>query len=172
MRMGNSAKSTFHTWDPHTRAARSLGQRSHWVNAPADRGLASILVRCAAVVLLIIVIPISAQSPGIPVFQPNDQGQSSQRRPLQPPVYNAPAPWEARRITALNVMRHKAMVSDTDKLLLLAKELNADAENMSPIERVHKAAEIEKLAKSVKEKMSYAVGDQQPQGSIFNSTLP
>lgn len=69
---------------------------------------------------------------------------------------------EARRIATLNLIRQKSMVSDADKLLQLARELNDDAvaggTKMSATERMRKAAEIEKLAKNVKDKMTYAIG--------------
>jgi hypothetical protein len=61
---------------------------------------------------------------------------------------------------AFNADRQKAMVSDTNKLLRLVNELNAeiaskDADSLSP-GQLRKVAEIEKLARSVKEKMSAA----------------
>lgn len=65
--------------------------------------------------------------------------------------------------------QQKAMVKDTDRLLELAKQLDAEvgsehAGMLTPEER-REAAEIEKLARSVKEKMSAPVpagmGDQQ-----------
>lgn len=63
----------------------------------------------------------------------------------------------------LNVVRRKSMITDAEKLLRLAKELSDDATAggtiLAPAVRVHKAAEIEKLAKNVKEKMTYVVGD-------------
>jgi hypothetical protein len=66
----------------------------------------------------------------------------------------------ARRMRALNTMRQKALVSDTDKLLKLANELNAEIsanpEALTP-EQLRKLATIEKLAHSVKEKMSTPV---------------
>lgn len=63
----------------------------------------------------------------------------------------------AKRIKALNTMRQQALVSDTDKLLKLAHELDtADGTRMSTAERMKKLAQIEKLAKRVREKMSYA----------------
>jgi hypothetical protein len=66
----------------------------------------------------------------------------------------------ARRARALNEMRQKSLVSDANKLLKLAMELNAsgarDRKGISPAERMKKLAQIEKLAKSVREKMSYA----------------
>lgn len=65
-----------------------------------------------------------------------------------------------KRIKALNEMRQKALVSDTDKLLKLAQELNANTETngrqMSATDRIKKLAQIEKLAKRVRERMSFA----------------
>ncbi len=78
---------------------------------------------------------------------------------------------DQKRIAVLNRLRQKAIVDDTTKLLRLAKELNADSVNMSSAERIHKAAEIEKLAKSVKEKMSYAIGDN-PTAPGYISVFP
>jgi len=56
-----------------------------------------------------------------------------------------------------NELRQKQLVKDTDKLLALATELKSEVEktnkNVLSVEVVKKADEIEKLAKSVKEKM-------------------
>lgn len=67
-----------------------------------------------------------------------------------------------RRLRALNIERQKQMVSDANKLLKLAKELNdevagAHADALTPAQ-LHKIAEIEKLARNVKERMASAVG--------------
>lgn len=66
-----------------------------------------------------------------------------------------------KRIEALNQLRQKRLVADTNKLLKLAEELNASGiaghPVLSPAERLRKLAQIEKLAKSVREKMSYSV---------------
>ncbi len=62
-----------------------------------------------------------------------------------------------RQARLLNELRQKALVSDTDRLLALARDLDANLESMSAPERLHKADEIQKLAKSVRDKMSYAV---------------
>lgn len=71
-----------------------------------------------------------------------------------------------RRLTALNIERQKQMVSDTNKLLKLARELNDEvAENSSATltsDQLHKIAEIEKLARSVKEKMADGTGQSSP----------
>ena len=68
---------------------------------------------------------------------------------------------EEKRLKALNADRQKKMVSDANKLLRLVKELNAeiarsDAESLTP-EQLRKVTDIEKLAHSVKEKMSTSV---------------
>lgn len=72
----------------------------------------------------------------------------------------------ARRMTALNVERQKQMVSDANKLLKLARELNdevaaANSDSFTP-DQLRKIAEIEKLARSVRERMASAVGAPQP----------
>ena len=62
-----------------------------------------------------------------------------------------------KRLVALNTLRHKEMSADTEKLLALANELKAamdktDKDTLS-LDVVKKAEQIEKLAKSVKQKM-------------------
>jgi hypothetical protein len=63
-----------------------------------------------------------------------------------------------KRLRALNIDRHKSLVSDTDKLLKLARQLDAEIASNPPDEltpeQLHKVAEIEKLARSVKTKMA------------------
>lgn len=65
---------------------------------------------------------------------------------------------ERDRLQALNADRQKSMVSDTKKLLRLVSELNDEIarnsqDSLTPMQ-LHKVAEIEKLARNVKEKMS------------------
>jgi hypothetical protein len=68
-----------------------------------------------------------------------------------------------KRLKALNADRHKHLVSDTAKLLKLANELHAEVSSTKPERltpaQLRKVAEIEKLARGVKDKMSYSVGD-------------
>ncbi len=68
---------------------------------------------------------------------------------------------EEKRLRALNAERQKSMVSDTNKLLKLADELNAEisSTNSESLTRaqLHKLGEIEKLAHGVKDKMSTSV---------------
>lgn len=70
-------------------------------------------------------------------------------------------PYRERRLRELNVAQHKSMVSDTEKLLKLVTELNAEISSKSPAsltpEQLRKVAEIEKLAHSVKDKMRDSV---------------
>jgi hypothetical protein len=70
-----------------------------------------------------------------------------------------------RRIRALNMERQKEMVSDANKLLKLARELNEEVAlqksgALTP-DQLHKIAEIEKLARNVKERMTSGVGEPQ-----------
>jgi hypothetical protein len=80
-------------------------------------------------------------------------------------------PFRERRIRELNVQRQKEMTSDTEKLLKLTADLNAEvAKNHSPTltpDQLRTLARIEKLAKSVKDKMSNPV-----QGTIFQDSFP
>lgn len=64
-----------------------------------------------------------------------------------------------RRLRALNQMRQKSLVNDAEKLLRLAQELNSGSGDAGPADRMRKAAEIEKLAKSIREKMAYSVAN-------------
>jgi hypothetical protein len=70
-----------------------------------------------------------------------------------------------RRIRALNNERQKQMVSDTDKLLKLARELNEEVARANTgaltMDELHKIADIEKLARSVRQRMTESVGEPQ-----------
>jgi hypothetical protein len=63
-----------------------------------------------------------------------------------------------KRFRAFNLDRQKQLVSETDKLLRLVKELNEEiaSENSGSLsaDQLRKVAEIEKLARSVKDKMA------------------
>ena len=69
----------------------------------------------------------------------------------------------AKQMRALNADRQKSLVADANKLLQLAKELNTEMASDNGDEpsaiQFRKAAEIEKLAHNVKQKMSYSVGN-------------
>ncbi len=78
----------------------------------------------------------------------------------------------ARQLRALNVERQKSMVSDTDKLVKLAQELKSEVEtgNSSAltVEQLRKIADIEKLARNVKQKMSISYAG----GPTFDEPAP
>jgi hypothetical protein len=69
--------------------------------------------------------------------------------------------WEAKRLRLMNADRQKAVVSDTGKLLKLAHELDSEISSASPdsltADQIRKLEEIEKLARSVKDKMRESV---------------
>jgi hypothetical protein len=71
-----------------------------------------------------------------------------------------------RRLAALNKERQKEMISDTAKLLKLAKELNDEvaAKNEAALtyDQLRKIAQIEKLARGVKDKMANGVAQPGP----------
>lgn len=116
-----------------------------------------VLAGSVLAVALLLVIPMAGQSPSVPQFPTNNGGlYPDSNDPLRP---ESP---EAKRIAQLNAQRQKALVSDTEKLLRLAKELNEEiAQNNSQrlsSEQLRKVEEIGKLAHSVKDKMSFSVG--------------
>jgi hypothetical protein len=83
-----------------------------------------------------------------PAPMPTDPVPNSDYDPIQ----------AQRQRTALNIERQKELVSDTNKLLKLAKELDYEVDaggtgTLTP-DQLRMAATIEKLARSVKEKMS------------------
>jgi len=109
-------------------------------------------------IALILGIPVAGQYPQFPSTNngrqvyPDSSGQLGQDS-------NNP---DKKRIKLLNAERQKTLVSDADRLLKLAKELNDEvAANDSASlngQQLRKLDEIGKLAKSVKEKMSYSMG--------------
>jgi hypothetical protein len=118
--------------------------------------------RRALALAMFLVLPVAAQSPGMgPGYQGPPDGHIG-RQQQQDADSGLDVRIEAKRIAALNRIRQKSMVSDAERILHLAQELNDDANAstsaMSPAERLRKTAEIEHLAKGVKEKMTYAVG--------------
>jgi hypothetical protein len=93
--------------------------------------------------------PVSAQVQHDPQFE-TERNQRKNEDWLQQRM-------ERQQEKALNKQRQKELVRDTKKLLKLATELeeyvDKTDENVMSMEVIRKAEEIEKLAKSVKEKM-------------------
>ena len=77
--------------------------------------------------------------------------------PIVPEITSNPQ-MEEDQAKARNKERQKQLVDDTQKLLALANELKADVDKSNKdtlsIDVIRKADEIEKLAHSVKEKMT------------------
>src|ERR1700677_542318 len=117
---------------------------------------------CFGVALVLALVPVSAgrsQVPGQNIGAPGTM--HPYYPPNQRPFDNSDASDTVeteRRLNALNVERRKEMVSDANKLLKLAREVNEEvAANGTPnltIDQLHKIAQIENLARSVREKMA------------------
>ncbi len=149
---------------PHSeRSGTTQGALNAVLESRRPRGTRGRLgVRWAVGLALLLGIPLAGQSP-FPQGPTGDGGKFGQRYPdSNGPLGQDPNSPEQRRMRMLNAERQKALVSDAEKLLKLAKELNDkvgtdDSGPMSDNE-LRKVAEIGKLAKSVKEKMSFSVG--------------
>ncbi len=88
----------------------------------------------------------------------------SSRQELSSLSEDAPDPAMAdRRIRALNIQRQKQIVADADKLLKLARELNEEVAKANTgtltMDELHKIADIEKLARNVRQRMTDETGE-------------
>jgi len=133
-------------------SASSKRTSSRWVSQRVRQTL------CLA---LLLALPGGAQNGSPP---PHGSSAQSMGQGARDPFTDADgqySPDDERRLRALNALRQKSMVEDTGKLLKLATELNAEISSQHPDsltpEQLHKLAEIEKLAHSVKDKMSTSV---------------
>lgn len=72
----------------------------------------------------------------------------------------------AKRFKELNILRQKEMTSDAAKLVQLAAELKTNLDKReqgaSSPDLLHKAEQIEKLARSVRTRMTDAIGGERP----------
>ncbi|HVZ82191.1 MAG TPA: hypothetical protein VG893_00855 [Terracidiphilus sp.] len=123
----------------------------------AKQGPAKHAAQRAALAALLFLVAL-APAPAGQLSPPAPFNQHA-RNPLDEPDTGDPIMRE-RQVRALNAARQKSLVADTDKLLRLARELNTEIATSSesaltPIQ-ARKLAEIEKLAHSVKDKMSDA----------------
>jgi len=116
--------------------------------------------------VLLLGAPVAAQTPTAPGIPVSPDVAQVRQAMMDPSMVFTDTKIEARQAKLLNVQRQQAIVTDTEKILQLARELEADANSarptMSIAERMHKAEEIEKLAKTVREKMIYAIGAPPP----------
>lgn len=124
------------------------------------------VVRCGAVMAgilcLVLASPAHAQRSGsgnsipstvtLPDASANSNGPLDGRTP--DPLRER---MDAERLKAMNDDRHKRLVADANKLLALATELKAEVDksnkNELSVTVMKKAAEMEKLAKDLKERM-------------------
>lgn len=130
----------------------------------ASMGLAVLL---ALFYVLVCALPGHSQSSG-----GSYGGQGQGTHPFSPHTdLGSPSPEDAdpamveRRIRALNNERQKEIVADTDKLLKLARELNEEVAKTNAdsltADELHKIADIEKLARNVRQKMTEGFGQPQ-----------
>jgi hypothetical protein len=103
----------------------------------------------------------------IPTEKPNPNGSLDQP---DNPFANE------KQIEAFNKERQKQMLSDSAKLLKLATELKSDVDKSGKetlsLDDLRKAEQIEKLARSVREKMRSANNPNQPTGPFRNLERP
>jgi hypothetical protein len=108
---------------------------------------------------LLFVLPGGAQN-GPPVNQQQQRPFASHSIDNDPDTPGDPL-WEEKRLRLLNADRQKQLVSDTNKLLKLAHELDSEISSGTPdaltADQLRKLADIEKLAHSVKDKMRESV---------------
>jgi hypothetical protein len=134
----------------------------------AGMGVAVLLLMCVVICGIVCAPAARAQSPG-GSGGGQGQGQGTMHPYSEHPDVSALSPDDAdptmaeRRIRALNTERQKQIVADTDKLLKLARELNEEVAKANTgtltTEQLHKIADIEKLARSVRQRMTETVGE-------------
>jgi hypothetical protein len=111
------------------------------------------VLRLFTAFLLLLVLGALAQSRRQNPFPPDPTRPPDEIRPVDPNE----ARMERERAKKMNEMRQDQIKHDTDELLKLATELKAQVdktnEHVLSLDVVKKAEQIEKLAKSVKEKM-------------------
>jgi hypothetical protein len=133
--------------------------------APARRLIRSVTFLAAMAAVPLAAGVSSAQQTASPQFPMPDASSPSPRSGLNGRA-DDPMTQQAneKRVKELNVLRQKQMTSDAAKLLLLATELKTNldkgAAEASSLEMLHKAELIEKLARSVRTRMTDAAGNE------------
>lgn len=147
------------------------GTGHHTVNRHADRGILRLAASLGVAIFLLSTANAQMQTTQMPATQTGSRMREQVQQMGIPPVVGPNATFQERRIRQLNVERQKEMVSDTNDLLKLTAQLNAEvaknhSSNLTP-DQERMLARIEKLAKSIREKMSNPV-----QGSVFEDSFP
>jgi hypothetical protein len=115
-------------------------------------------MRLGLALAILLVLPVAvetaAQLPEPP--NPNQMGRRGRAQPTT--VEDTNSFGDQLRMRMANTERQRSIVADTNKLLRLAAELNAEvstanSDSLSPAQ-LHKLGEIEKLARNVKSMMS------------------
>ncbi len=118
-------------------------------------------IRFAFGLALVLGMPVAGQSP-YPQFPSTSNGKLGRNYPDTNSQFGADPTADPKRLRVLNAERQKELVSDTQKLLQLARELNAEVSDANAAAmtdaQLRKVAEIAKLARSIKEKMMFTVG--------------
>ena len=118
-------------------------------------------VRFALGLALVLGMPVAGQAP-YPQFPSTNNGKAGRNYPDTNSQFGGDPGTDPKRMRALNAERQKELVSETEKLLQLARELNTEVSDANAgamtDAQLRKVAEIAKLARSVKEKMSFSVG--------------
>lgn len=98
-----------------------------------------------------------SQSPLSMPSMPSIPSNSPSLTPIAPPDMSANPTMVQEQAKMRNLDRQKQLVLDTQKLLALANQLKSDVDKSNKdtlsLDVIRKADEIEKLARSVKEKM-------------------
>ena len=122
-------------------------------------------------VFLLLAVNAGSQSRSVPAGDPPALRRLPQQQPAPPPEDRFEIERRHQMARQRNKERQAALKKDTDKLLELATQLkeyvDKTDENMLSLDVIKKAEEIEKLSKSVKEKMK-AEAYYPPAGSDLN----
>jgi hypothetical protein len=142
-----------------------MDESLQWLNNSSARMVRKV-IRIAACSLGFVFLPgLPACAQSFPANQvrifhpdPNQQIGTNPDQQTHGDIDNSNMSEEQKRMQTLNIERQRALVSDTNKLVRLANELNdeissANPETLTPSE-YRKLAQIEKLAHGVKQKMS------------------
>jgi hypothetical protein len=137
-----------------------------------DRGFKA--VRALLFLALLLAVSCFAQQAGQPPVPKSSVPPPFSQNSIDDLNFGPAEPlWQEKQLRILNAERQKELVADTGKLLKLAHELDAEISNKNPDsltpEQLRKIAEIEKLAHSVKEKMSTSVRGAPP--AVFSVPL-
>ncbi len=111
-----------------------------------------------AVILGVAFVASPGQDPRLGQNAPSQLGQHGRGGSFGSLFDDQNPPFPERQIKALNEARQKTVIADTDKLLTLARQLNAEISSSEPSsltpEQLSKIASIEKLAHNVREKIT------------------